>query len=196
MSSEKIKNIIDMEKNIYKKIFEWISLILIVGFSIFSQIVFEEGIMYPWVSFVVQVPLTILMSLLTYNFLDFIFPPILFKDNDYKNHRITKTDKITYYLFLFLFILNFLFLLFISVMYIFNFQNPSGIYYLQLIQTSLFFSTVFYFFIDASTDYPGHAFCDFIQSNNQHEKIKKHFLPRTLTPEMYDLYITGTFSGI
>ena len=119
--------------------------------------------------------------------MDFIFPPILFKDNDYKNHRITQTDKITHRVFIFLFILTFLFLQFISVMYILNFQEPSGIYYLQLIQSTLFFCTVFYFLIDASNDYSGHAYYEFIKSSNQHEKIKKHC---ENPPAKYDDLIT------
>lgn len=195
MSDYDEENLAVIKKSFCKKIFEWFSLINIVGFSIFSQIAFEKNFLYPWVSFVVQVPLTILMSVLTYNFLDFIYPPILFKDNDYKNHRITKIDKIKIFLCYFFFILIIFFLLFISVLYVLNFGNASGIYYLQLIQSSLFFSTIFYFLIDAVEDFSGHAYCDYIRTTNQYEKIKKHWLPRTLDKEVLKLYYSESFSG-
>ena len=189
------KNIGIKRKNRLKDFFTWISLLSIVGFSIFSQISLKEELLYPWISFVVQVPLSLLMSFLTFNFLDYIFIPILYKDYDYKTHNLTLKDKVQYYVFAFLFFSTLIFLLFVTVLYILNFQKPSGIYYLQLIQAMLFFCTVFYFLMDGSDDFSGHAYCDRLMRLNQKEKITFHWLPRTLTKEMLELNAMEPFSG-
>lgn len=159
----------------------------IVGFTIFAYFSVENNILYPWLFFIMQVSVCVIQSILVYNQLDNMFPPILYSDNDYKNTKITTKEKIVQYVIWIFMILIALFLIFISVVYVINFSTPSGTYYLQTIQASLFFFVIFYFFNEAFGDFSGTAYCDFYQSQNGKD-IKYSLVPRTLTDEMMEIY--------
>lgn len=155
----------------------------IVTFTILSHIIEIS----PWVFFMCEIFTSVSLCLLTYNQLDNIFPPILHRDSDYKKMRITKKDYFFYFLFIIIFFLLVFFILFLSVLYVINFSIPSGFFYLSLMRTMIYFCVIFYFLSESFNDFSGHAYCEYYASKNS-KKIKKHFLPRTLTEEMMKIY--------
>lgn len=158
----------------------------VVGFSLFSNLFYEE-IFYPWFFFLFEISVCIFQSVLLYNQLDYLFPQIIFDDEDYKKIKITRTQKVIRGVIFVFLILIICFLIFSSVLYAINFSNITGIYYLQIIQTSLSYFVVLFFLNIAFDDFSGRAYCEFYQSQNSRE-IKFHFIPMTLTKEMREIY--------
>lgn len=169
-----------------------LSLISVTGFSIFFYIYNEKNIEYPWLFFIVELFSCIITSLTVYNQLDNIYPPVLFDDKIYKNKISFSRKTVIWSIYCALILLT-MFLLFLSALYVINFRFISGILYLQLIHSVIFFSTILFFLNNVMSDFSGHAYCEAYQSQTS-EKIKFHWIPRTLNEEMMKMYLNDPYS--
>lgn len=151
----------------------------------------ESNFNYQWIFFISQIINLLFQTIFVYNILDNIYPPILHSFDDYEVTLKAKVAKIAIYIFM---ILTFVFSLFVTAMYVINFEYSTGNYYLQLLQPCFFFFTCMYFLNDAFSDYAGWSYCLYYQSRN-HREIKYHWIPRTLTDEMNEIYENEYYFG-
>lgn len=181
-----------MRADLLRHIVHILSLIFVTGFSIFFYIYNEKNIEYPWLFFIIELFSCIVTSLTVYNQLDNIYPPVLFDDKIYRK-KISFSRKFIMWLIYGFLLLFTMFLLFLSALYVINFRFISGVLYLQLIHSIIFFSTILFFLNNVMSDFSGHAYCEAYQSQTS-ERIKYHWIPRTLNDEMMTIYMNDPYS--
>lgn len=137
-----------------------------------------------WLYFTLGSLCCLIQVIFTYNILDNMFPAILFPSETYAVS--TKIHVLRVFIFVFYLLFSF-FSIFVTILYIINFDFISGNYYLLLIQPSTFMACCFYFLNHAFSDFSGWSYCHFYQSNNN-RKIPYHWIPRTLNEEMAKIY--------
>lgn len=167
-----------------KILFEILLLIYIALAPVLIYMGHEINFDYNWILFIMQIINLLSQTIFTYNILDNIYPPILYSFESYEVSTCVNFTRVVIFIFM---ILTSLFSLFITAMYVINFEYSSGNYYLQLLQPSFFFATCFYFFNDAFSDFSGWSYTLYYQGLN-HREIKFHWIPRTLTEEMNEIY--------
>lgn len=162
--------------------------LIVVLYSIVIKFLYEKEIyLPPWLSFLNEIFLFIIEVLIIQHQLEEMFPKIIFEYEDYKKTKETICQKIIKILLFVFLICQILFLFFISFLYITNFSNPNGFFYLQMCRCVWVFITITLFFYEGFKDFSGHSYTEFFQSQNQRE-VPFSFLPRTLVPEIMEIY--------
>lgn len=138
-----------------------------------------------WINFILFGFINTVLQIFVVYDLYLHFPIVIFNDFFY----IRKTKE---YFFIFLFgFLSFLFFgCFVLSFYIF--VKYDNIYvsntFLGFMYLFTYLFVISLFFLNGFIDCSGHAFCEYCESNNNHKKIKKSFLPSSLTHDEYLTY--------
>lgn len=173
-------------KNIILNAFLYSGHFLVISFSIICYFIFTYDLLYPWIFFILSSSMTCMASFLVYRDLSKKYPIIIYPDDDYKP---TKYQKASEFFVLIALIISFLGIGVLSAFYIVNFNSIFGVYIMHLIFFDFIIFTTLIFLREATTDYSGHSYHAYRQTNNTGEKIPYHWLPSTLPSEEMEKFV-------
>jgi len=165
------------DDNLVDQLLLFTSQFLVISFSIICYFIFTDDWLYPWIFFILSSIMSSLCAFLNYHNLSEAYPTILYPDEDYIP---TKKQKYVEYFVIFAIILSLLGIVVLSGFYIVNFNSIFGVYIMHLIYFNVYIFSTLIFLREATSDYSGHAYHSFRQTNNPFEKIPYSWFPSTL----------------